>query len=70
MNITPITPTTPCFGIMCPQHAQCNRYSAVDGSQPGTQLGSCAEGREYPLFVAAESFSTKNQQNAGFLVEI
>jgi hypothetical protein len=51
MNIIPITDSTPCFGIMCPQHAKCARYNAVDGSQPETQLGSCADGQDYPLFV-------------------
>lgn len=51
MSIIPITDKTPCFGIMCPRHAQCARYNAVDGSQPETQLGSCADGQDYPLFV-------------------
>jgi hypothetical protein len=51
MNIQPITEKTLCFGIMCPQHAQCARYNAVDGSHPDTQLGSCLDGKEYSLFL-------------------
>lgn len=52
MQIQPITKNTSCLGVMCQQHGECARYYAANGSQPGTQLGSCntSDKDEYPLF--------------------
>lgn len=29
-----VTPETPCFGVMCPKHTDCHRYSMVDSKRP------------------------------------
>ncbi|MFN3303146.1 MAG: hypothetical protein ACK44A_05430 [Roseateles sp.] len=44
MNVTKITSSTPCFGICCPQHAQCQRYAAVEGHNALHVLDTCDPG--------------------------
>lgn len=44
MHIRPITQQTPCFGICCPQHGQCQRYAAVDGNDELAVLDTCDPG--------------------------
>lgn len=42
----------PCFGILCPHHADCASYAAVEGSDPeGARMNSCLSGGERVLFV-------------------
>lgn len=43
--IRPISDTTPaCYGVVCPHHAICRRYAAVEGSSPDHTIGTCADG--------------------------
>ena len=58
MNITPITENTPhCYGVLCPVHAECARYHAVNGAigSPHT-VATCRDMTtgELPLFVQFE----------------
>jgi hypothetical protein len=47
-----IEPLTACFGIACFAHRHCARYAAVGRSQASpTTLGTCLNGKAYPLFV-------------------
>lgn len=51
---TPKPPTEKaCYGVMCPQHANCQRYHAVNGAPQGTKfIGTCSEtGESRPLFL-------------------
>ncbi len=54
--ITPITPTVPqCFGVCCPQHGECARYAAMDGSVGDhSRISTCDDHGtgDRPLFVA------------------
>jgi hypothetical protein len=43
---------TPCFGVACLARRHCARYAAVGRSQASpTTLGTCLNGKGYPLFV-------------------
>jgi hypothetical protein len=44
MNITRITSSTPCFGVCCPQHGQCQRYAAVEGHSGHHVMDTCDPG--------------------------
>ena len=57
MTIHPITDTRPaCYGVQCPQHAECARYAAVEGSSWADTIGTCDDGEGgRPLFVAQET---------------
>lgn len=44
MQIRPITQATPCFGVCCPQHSQCQRYAAVEGHSGIHVLDTCDPG--------------------------
>jgi len=47
-----IEPLTACFGVACLAHGDCARYAAVGHSQASpTTLGTCLNGKAYPLFV-------------------
>ena len=55
MTLRPITATDPaCFGVCCPQHGRCARYSAIDGLEGDSQpIATCEDGAgERPLFRA------------------
>ena len=55
MNNGPSSYTQPCFGMVCPIHAECLRYRAVDG-MPGhyVAIASCATSSgTRPLFTPA-----------------
>lgn len=56
MSIIQVAPSTPnCYGVMCPKHAQCARYLAVDGATGGPHtIGTCHDNGgavKRPLFV-------------------
>lgn len=58
MSIIPITASTPaCYGICCPQHGQCARYDALEGSDPVlATIATCMDGAgERPLFVQLQT---------------
>ena len=48
-----ITDSVPlCFGTCCEQHAQCRRYTAVEGSDALHYIATCEDGSgERPLFI-------------------
>ena len=40
-----------CFGVTCPVHAHCARYSAVNRSQADSgTIATCQRGATFPLF--------------------
>lgn len=54
MTIKPITDTTPtCFGVCCPQHGQCARYAAAEGTLGADPIATCDDNGtgERPLFL-------------------
>lgn len=44
MNVQRINDTTPCFGVCCPQHAECRRYAAVENHDSLSVLDTCDPG--------------------------
>jgi len=49
----------PCFGILCPHHADCASYAAVEGSDPeGARMNSCLSGGERVHFVQRPKATT------------
>lgn len=49
----------PCFGILCPHHADCASYAAVEGSDPeGARMNSCLSGGERVHFVKIQQANT------------
>ena len=41
-----------CFGVTCPVHAHCARYSAVNRSQADSgTIATCQRGATFPLFI-------------------
>lgn len=48
-----ITESVPaCYGVTCPQRAQCRRYTAVEGSDALHYIATCEDGSgERPLFI-------------------
>ena len=52
LSVREIEPLTACFGVACFAHGDCARYAAVGHSQASpTTLGTCLNGKAYPLFV-------------------
>lgn len=44
-----------CFGVMCPQHGECERYQAINGDSLDTQrIGTCKTKNEWPLFLKVQ----------------
>lgn len=42
MTVQPITPHLPaCFGVCCPQHADCARYAAVERMTDAYAIATC-----------------------------
>lgn len=54
-QVVPITPTEPaCYGVMCAQHQNCNRWHAAEG-RPVVTIGTCENGAgERPMFQARQ----------------
>ncbi len=54
--IRPISPTAPaCYGVLCKQHGQCQRYAAVETTSPDHTQATCHDGQGgYPMFVAIQ----------------
>lgn len=52
-----VTDSVPlCYGVACSQHAQCKRYTAVEGSDAISYIATCEDGGgERPLFVPIRS---------------
>jgi hypothetical protein len=51
-GVREIEPLTACFGVACFARRHCARYAAVRHSQASpTTLGTCSNGKAYPLFV-------------------
>ena len=59
MTITPITDANPaCYGVMCPEHQQCERYAMVESTTWHHTIGTCADtgsAVDRPLFLARVS---------------
>ena len=57
MTITAITEKTPaCYGVCCPQHHECQRYAAVEGTSVHDTIATCDDGKGgRPLFVQVKS---------------
>ena len=51
--IIPISNSTPaCYGMVCPHHATCRRYAAVETTSPDHTIATCHDGQGgYPLHV-------------------
>ena len=56
MNVMPITDKTPaCFGVVCPLHHRCRRYSLVEATPVDQTIATCTtDGDDRPLFLALE----------------
>lgn len=53
MSITPRTDTMPaCYGVLCPKHAACARYHAVEQTSMNHTQATCDDGQGgRPMFV-------------------
>ena len=52
LGVREIEPLRACFGVACFAHGECARYAAVGHSQASpTTLGTCRNGKVYPLFL-------------------
>lgn len=58
MTIYPITPEHPaaCYGVGgCPHHSDCQRYQAVEETDPNDTVATCSDGHgAWPWFVATK----------------
>ncbi len=54
---------TACFGVMCPAHAQCARYHAINGfNRMEDRIGTCADGGKYPQFELREAVISEGDE--------
>lgn len=55
--IKPISDTLPaCYGVCCPNHAECPRYAAVETTSPDHTIATCSDGKGgWPLLVQAKA---------------